>query len=229
VGPNLNNGVATLSVRLPEEAVLGNKLEFLATVTDPYRAQPFENRFVVLVKPDAILGGGGGTRRKPPGKDEGKDREQTAGITLPNIIEVTEEQWPTHDFDRFTALKIKDAGDGEQDGSDEQDVTRYDFFINVDNLYLKTEMKSAKADVPLQKARFMYGMVLVGLGMLQQDIADQSGKNDEAEENDGRGNIEERVERVTKALAPIMLPMIDSLGALDVAEVESSSSSGEST
>ncbi len=148
---------------------------------------------------------------------------------MPNIIEVTEEQWPTHEFDRFTALKIKDAGDGEQDESGEQSVTRYDFFINVDNLYLKTEMKSTKADVSLLKARFMYGMVLVGLGMLQQDIADQSGRSDEAEENDGCGNIEERVEGVTKALAPIMLPMIDSLGALDVAEVESSSSSGEST
>jgi hypothetical protein len=229
-GPNLNNGVATLSVRLPEESAVGSRLEFLATVTDPYRAQPFENRFLVLVKPDAILGGGGGgTRRNPPSKDEGKDREQTAGITLPNIIEVTEEHWPTHEFDRLTALKIKDAGDGDQDGGDEQNVTRYDFFINVDNLYLKAEMKSTKADVPLLKARFMYGMVLVGLGMLQQDIADQSGKNDESDENNGCGNIEERVERVTKALAPIMLPMIDSLGALDVAEVESSSSSGEAT
>ena len=57
-------------------------------------------------------------------------------------------------------------------------MTRYDFFINVDNLYLKTEMKSARVDIPLLKARFIYGMVLVGLGMLQQDTADQSNKND---------------------------------------------------
>jgi hypothetical protein len=74
--------------------------------------------------------------------------------------------------------------------------------------------------------------VLVGLGLLQQDIADQSNKTDESEsdeDNDGCGNVEERVERVTRALAPIMLPMIDSLGALDVPEVEATTASGEST
>jgi hypothetical protein len=230
-GPNLHNGIATLSVRLPEDAEVGSSVEFLATVTDPYRAQPFKNCFRVLVKPEAPPSGGEGIRRKPPSTDDGKGREQPAGITLPKIIEVTEEEWPTHEFDKLTALKIKDAGAGEQDGADEPNVTRYDFFINVDNLYLKTEMKSQKADASLLKARFMYGMVLVGLGMLQQDMTDQSNKNDDAnsDEDEGCGNVEERVQRVTRALAPIILPMIDSLGALDVAEVEANSSSGDST
>ena len=47
-GPNLHNGIATLSVRLPEDAQIGGKVEFLAAVTDPYRDQPFENCFRVL-------------------------------------------------------------------------------------------------------------------------------------------------------------------------------------
>src|SRR5690606_8907343 len=90
-----------------------------------------------------------GSRRKPPGDEDGKGRELPAGIVLPNIIEVPEDQWGSHGFNRFTALTIKDAGDTEQNGSNEDSVTRYDFFVNVDNLYLKTEIKSAKADVPL--------------------------------------------------------------------------------
>ena len=112
---------------------------------------------------------------------------------LPNIVEVTEESWATHKFDRFTALKIKDAGDGEHNGVDKQTVSQYDFFINVDNLYLKIEMKSAKSDASLLKARFMYGMVLVGLGLLQQDVAAQSKKTkrpEADEDEDGAGALE---------------------------------------
>jgi hypothetical protein len=230
-GPNLNNGIATLSVRLPDDAQVGGKIEFVATVTDPYREQPFENRFIVLVKPEVTPSGGEGGRQKPPSTEDGKGREQPAGITLPHIIEVTEAEWPAHGFDKFTALRIKDAG-GSQDNGDEKNVTRYDFFINVDNLFLKTEMKAPKADVSLLKARFTYGMVLTGLGLLQQDIENQSKKEGESERNqddDGGEDIEQRVEQVTKALAPIMLPMIDSLGALDVEEVAASTASGEST
>lgn len=232
VGPNLNNGIATLSVRLPEEAQIGSTLEFLATVTDPYRPQPFDNRFRVVVKPEAPPSGRDSTRRKPPSNEKGKGREQPAGIMLPNIIEVHEAEWPIHEFDKLTALKIKDAGDGEHEGSDDENVTRYDFFINVDNLYLKTEMKAARADIPLLKAQFTYGMVLVGLGMLQQEMTDQSKQRDanaDDDDNGAYGNIEKRVEQVTRALAPIILPMIESLGALDVATVEEATASGEAT
>lgn len=228
-GPNLNNGIATLSVRLPEDANVGSRLEFLASVSDPYREQPFENRFFVLVKPEAQPSGNGGGRRNPPSSDDGKGREQPAGISLPHIIPVTEDEWPKYGFDKFTALKIKDAG-GDQDAPDEKNVTQYDFFINVDNLYLKTEMKSPKADVQLMKGRFTYGMVLVGLGLLQQDMESQAKKKVESEKDtDGAEDVEEQIERVTKALAPIMLPMIESLGALDVDEMEANTTSGEAT
>jgi hypothetical protein len=229
-GPNLNNGIATLSVRLPDDAQVGGKIEFVATVTDPYREQPFENRFIVLMKPDATPGGNEGGRRKPPSDEDGKGREQPAGITLPHIIEVTEEEWPAHGFDKYTALRIKDAGGSQENGA-EENVTRYDFFINVDNLFLKTEMKAPKADVALLKARFTYGMVLTGLGLLQQDMEKHPKKNGEAEgeDDDAVEDIETRVDQVTKALAPIMLPMIDSLGALEVDEVAVGTASGEAT
>ena len=231
-GPNLHNGIATLSVKLPEDALVGTKLEFSATITDPYRDQPFENRFIVLVKPDAEKGGGGGTRRNPPGKKDGKGREQPSGIALPNIIEVTEEEWPNHGFDRSTALMIKDAGDGDQNGASEQNVTRYDFFINIDNVHLKTEMKSLKSDAALMKARFTYGLVLVGLGLLQQEMIDQDQNSGASQDEEGNGStedVETRVGRVSSALAPIILPMIESLGSLDLDSTEGTGGSGEAT
>lgn len=233
-GPNLTNGIATLSVKLPEDAEVGSRVEFVSIVTDEYREQPFENRFVVVVKPEAVVGTGGGQRRKPPSNDDGKGRELPGGIALPNIIPVTEDEWPNHEgFDRFTALRIKDAGDIDQNGSGQDSVTRYDFYINVDNLYLKTEMKAAKSDVPLLRARFTYGMVLVGLGLLQEDMMAGT-ENDGEDDSDGAAEgeshgIEERVEQVTRALAPILLPMIDSLGAIDAEEPSATLVSGEAT
>lgn len=241
-GPNLTNGIATLSIKLPDDVEVGSSVEFLGLVNDEYRDQPFENRFIVHVKTEANTGGSGGSRRRPPSGSDGKGRDQPAGISLPNIIEVTEDEWASHGFDRSTAIKIKDAGDGAQGGADDDSVTRYDFFVNVDNLYLKTELKSAKSDdVSLLRARFTYGMVLVGLGLLQDEIAksqNRTGGEDDADErgaSEGHGEdngidgIEARVEKVTRALAPIILPMIESLGTIDEVEAEAVSPSGEAT
>jgi hypothetical protein len=232
-GPNLTSGVATLSVQLPEESTIGEQVNFLSVVTDEYREHPFENLFTVLVKPEAAPTGGRGSRRKPPSDNDGIGREQPAGIVLPRIIEVRENEWATHSFDKMTALKIKDAGDCDQGATSDDTVTRYDFFINIDNLYLKAEMKSAKANVPLLKSRFTYAMVLVGLGLLQQEITKAAIQDSDCEietnEECSSDGIEELVEQVTRALAPIVLPMIESLGSIEVLESDFGTASGEAT
>jgi hypothetical protein len=234
-GPNLNNGIATLSVKLPDSVEVDARLEFSSVLTDVYRELPFENNFSVTVKPPSSPSGGPGTRRNPPNGDDGKGREQPGGIMLPKIIEVTESDWEKHGFDKHTSLKIKDAGGDTDTGNvDGNEVNRYDFYINPDNIYLKTEMKSAKADAQLLKARFTYGMVLVGLGLLQQELTSnlQSGpaKEEQEEREDHHGlGIEDKVESVTRALAPIILPMIESLGSIELSDEVSSVSSGEST
>ena len=225
-GPNLHNGVAALSVKLPDNANVGDRITFDAVVTDPYNGRDFENRFTVLVKEEAEPSGGGGGRRNPPSRKDGKGGEQQAGILLPTIIEVFEDQWPTHEFDKFTAIKIKDSGSSDEQGNGDA-PTQYDFFINIDNVYLKSEMKPTKSDVFLQKARFTYGMVLVGLGLLQQHAESSKQRDSESNGDENEVNIEERVALTTRALAPIILPMIDALGALDPAEVEAATASGE--
>lgn len=233
VGPNLANGIATLSVRLPEEATIGSKIQFVCEVSDEHRERPFENSFNVLVKSESTPSGSGGNRRKPPSNDDGEEREQLTGISLPNIIEVHEEEWSLYNFDKTTALRIKDAGEADQNDTSELTTTRYDFFINVDNLFLKTEIKSTKSDAPLLRARFTYGMVLIGLGLLQQELTDEAAQNenlDDGDSDDDKPNgIEDKVEQVSKALAPIMLPMIESLGSIDLAESDAAPASGDAT
>jgi hypothetical protein len=192
VGPNLQNGIGTLSVQLPTNCIVGDQVRYLAVVTDPSRLDPFENRFVIKVRPAAHTNGGPGPRRKPPAGEEGDDREVPGGITMPNIIEVPEKDWDKQSphFDKHTALRIKNAGETDEATGEAKPV--YDFYINVDNLYLKTEMKQAKGAEPnMLKARFTYGMVLLGLALVQQDEVEKAKKpktnGDEEPQEDEEG------------------------------------------
>lgn len=251
VGPNLQNGIGTLSVRLPTDCQVGATLRFVAVVTDPSRIEPFENRFTVKVKPAAQSAGSAGGRRKPPDGEPGDDREVPAGITLPKIIPVYESRdsdpekggesenrsiWTDHTphFDKYTALRIRHAGDDGPENGDAKAI--YDFYVNMDNIYLKNEMKLGRRDPQVTRARFTYGLVLLGLALLQENESPRAKtnktdaeENDEQDEDDGEPTIERQVDQFTQAVAPVLLPMIELLGALDEEPAPAVAGSGEDT
>ncbi len=231
---NLQNGLATLSAKLPQACAVGDELSFVATVTDCSRTEPFENEFLMRVKEEAAATGGKGKRHKPPGKEQGQGREAPAGIALPKIIEVPERDWKnyTPPFDQYTALRIRDAGqaDTPSTGENGSGPGVYDFYVNADNVFLKSELKIGGEGVQLKRARFINGLVLVGLALLH----DEYRKKDLPQEEDDRGdaqeeesNIEDRVEMFTRAVAPVLLPMIESLAALEIEDAASIDASGD--
>jgi hypothetical protein len=231
---NLQNGLATLSVRLPEGSRAGDQLSFVANVTDRSRIEPFENRFSVSVKQAATGRGQGGTRRKPPGQSKGDEREVASGIALPKIVEVTRSEWKQHspEFDQFTALRIRHAGTTGEDVKEEGVQTSvYDFLVNVDNIYFRNELKSSGEDLELKKAQFVNSLVLLGLAILHDaEQRKQRLTETESEQRDGEienGNVEDRVEEFTRAVAPVLLPVIESLGTLDLEHVTAGDASGE--
>lgn len=223
---NLHNGAATLTLQLPSSCAVGDKLRFTATVTDTTRIESFENRFRLTVKPPAKPTKGGKTKkRKPPTDKPGDQRDLPSGIQLPKIIkvyqdpEMGEKGWEdiSPHFDSKSALRVIYAGPASDDSSTEDGKDIYDFFVNVDNLYLKAEMKPATADPELTEARFVYGMVLLGLGLLHQDAQLQGEEPDqEYDQLWLRPGVEQMVEEFTKAAAPVLLPMIDYLGDLEL-------------
>ena len=227
----LNEGIAALNLQLPSDAALGDELRFIANVTDHSRIDPFENVFELKVKDarQTTSGGTGGTR-KPPTKDEGDDREIPLGIQLPNITRVYEQAtagrkcWLDLDpvFDKYSALRIRYAGSSDDSAEGNGNTDVYDFFVNVDNLFLKTEMKSSGREAEVEEARFIYGMVLIGLALLHQDAnAKKVVEEVLADTFEGRASeatIEEKVEEFSKAVAPVLLPMIDYLGEIDLEE-----------
>jgi hypothetical protein len=239
VGPSLQNGIATLTVHLPPNCVVGDCLNLEATVTDPTLLDPYRNLFSIRVKPEAAPSNGQpGKRRPPPNGEEGKDRELPSGISLPNIVPVEESDWGNHTppFDKNTALRImisaaqNEPVQTQNADADAQDI--YDFLINMDNVFLKSELKITSEESEVIRARWKYGQVLVGLALLHDEAqAKRTLESEELETTDERNGdtVEAMIERLTKALAPVLLPMINSLGSLDVEGVQAMSASGEDT
>ncbi len=214
---NLHNGIATLSAKLPDNCLVGDQLTFIATVTDSTQIFPFLNRFKVKIREAAEITGGNGERIKNPTEKEGKDREAPSGIALPDIKPVYEAEWNKQDppFDKYTALRIRNSGH-----SDETEADSYDFKINMDNIFLNNELKLSPKDASIIKARFKYGLVLLGLALIHDDSKKNKSSSVDMENDieETEDNIEDMVEQVSKAFAPILLPMIESLGCMDFGE-----------
>jgi hypothetical protein len=147
--------------------------------------------------------GGGGGRSVPPGNKRYKNAIMPSGIALPNVTEVKREDWEEYGFVKESALKV--LGDGEGG---------YDFYINMDNIHLQTEMKPVDRDeakVNLLKARYKYSMVLVGLSVLgyYKNRSDNESINSE----DIGTTPEYQAGIVAEIVSPILLPMIDKMGS----------------
>jgi len=222
---NLSNGLATLSIHLPPDSTEDEFLLYEVQVTDSSQLSPFVNQIQLEVKAPALPDGTSGKRKKPPVDEEGSDREIPGGITIPEVISVKEEVWESEDppFDKYTALRIKhvetrDTGDGK--GTTKE---IYDFFINVDNFYLKHEIKRSIDDADLTLKKFETGMVLIGMGLIQEDLRIKKTGQLKSENTNGnieQIDIEDQVDLVTRSVAPMILPMIEYLGNLSPEEQE---------
>lgn len=198
---NLWNGRATLTVKLPEKIRLDDILIFRSNVEDTSRVEPFKDEFYVKVEKEEDKRDGGRGKRKPPStKNKGEEIEKNAFLELPNVIEVKRKDWeaPHLNFNKESALKVIDSGEN-----------GYDFYINMDNISLLTEMKSNYLiNEKLLNARYKYGMVLIGIALLN----DSESKKENDLENNGKESIFDKIQYVTKVISPILLPMITSLG-----------------
>jgi hypothetical protein len=203
-------GVATLTLELPYGAHSGKDFHFEMQVTDPSRVEPFTNRFVLKVRPPAPKGPGGkGGRRTATSGMGGKGGP--GGLSLPNIAEIREPDWAEHGFDELSALGIKHAGAGDGEATDV-----YDFFVNVDNKYLRLIEKESREEPKLIKARFVYALVLIGMALIQDDRSKPADAAEDGDESEEGPSVEQVVASTTRALAPVLLPMIETIGSLSI-------------
>ena len=213
VGPKLQNGTASLSVSLPDDAKIGDVVTYTCRVTDDTLVQDFVNTFRVTVLPAAKGSSNGSTTKT---SHQNKNKEIPAGISLPKVTWVHEPDWHQYEFDKYSALKVVVYSDHLKK---EQDV--YDFYVNADNFYLKTEQKSAPDFTEVLKEKFGIALSVLGLALLH-DASNK--KKDEKDQTTGGEsvpgerdeNIEDTILVFTRAVAPVLLPMIAGLNELEV-------------
>ena len=210
---NLVDGTANLTVTLPDEVRVGDRLEYTAQVDDNNRALPFSNQFTVrVVQPRKQTGGGGGGRTAGQG-GSGTGKELPTHLAFPNVIPVYRRDWGSHDFDGFSTLKVIDEGEDIQNGSS---TGRYTFYINMDNQHLLTELKQRKGDVQLVRKHWEWGLVLIGLGLIRHHTSQPDGSDP-----DHPGTpLREFVDYCTRALSPIIVPLVESIASIEPDQTE---------
>ena len=223
----LEDGSAHLNMALPRETEVGDQIVLQATVRDPAIIEPLVSmiQLTVAEKQEHVPP----SARTPTPKHSGSGVNDSSqqGIKLPTPIPVHEndENWKRHHFTLDTSCHVE--SDPVEVGG--KTVVDHIFFINVDNTSLKTEMKYSNQNARLLEAKFKYANVLLGLAMLyglKGDSHPSTNGDDSAEENE-KEPVQDTIRRVSSALAPVLLPMIDQLSGLTEEQLEEFSTTGE--
>ena len=193
-------GIWTLNLNLPSSSSISTEYEVKVVVSDPSSNNPLEEIFFVKVVPNIKTKGNPvkGNRNGPRGRKNKGASKKTPNLQLPRIVEVAEEEWADHNFDKESGFLVKEAGNGS-----------HVYFVNVDNIYLKQEQKIAiNVDPSLLKYQFMLGLSLLGMGL----VLDYEAKRDTYEED-----IEQLSRKASNWFSPVALATIRGLGSLDTA------------
>lgn len=230
---NLHDGRATLSLRFPEGCVVGQVFEYEARVVDDGMVEPFVNKFALTVGPAQSAVGGTSEGAKPPANKKGHERETPTGLSIPEVHEVTESGWEHRKpkFDQFSALQIVQEEAADETTINEDGAAVYSFWVNVDNIHFKRECKLSKEDPKILKARWKYGLALIGMALIQADTKvqkpqDDTEVEDKCDEEEGL-TLEKRVFDTTAAVAPVLLPIVETLGSLTQEQVSTGSQIGD--
>ncbi len=185
----------------------GDSFDFAVAIADESRVDRLENSVKVnIIEPITGGGGGGGNR----------ERGGAEAVASPNIYEVYENEWESHamgPFDSKTAVRIA------VDSSNASAGKSWDFFVNVDNEYIHHH--SRRKNQPLAAARkaFSTATVFLALAIIRGELSGgnvnvEDGQTDESLTE----NLPSTVDRLTRFIAPVLLPVIDSLAIGDTGE-----------
>lgn len=214
-GFNLVNGMLTVSFFMPDEAKVGDRLRINIKIVDDTTIQDFDNPFEIIVTEKEIYSNGkSGSRRKNTTPTPNGDESTDDGIALPNPKMVKKEEWTNYplNMNENSALVVIENGVlGDENHS-------YDYYLNRDNKYLLAELKGKNSeDEILLIAKYKYAMTIIGMSIVN-DYQNHKEMNGEDEEE--TAGLDELTSKITTIISPVILPMIQSLGALELDEVQ---------
>ena len=203
---DINDGVATLKIRLPDDIEAGETVSICVEVSDVNRIEPFINiaELDVIPRQDKPSTPKSGLATKD-GNAQGKGNRNLSNINMPSVQWVKEDEWKdktaTENFDKTSAVAItaRPYDQGRQ---------LYDFFLNEDNIFLKNELRKSNNTADVIKEQYRIGMVLVGMALIKNY----------GDEKDGV-DLEETVAETTKALAMMIIPIIRDISDIEIDDV----------
>jgi len=200
---NLWNGRLIARFRLPKGTKPGQLLPVQVTVTDvECHTHPFICNFTLLAEKAAEPVHTGGASEGGSHGPQGPGRQTAPRLGMPKIIEKRKDEWVdlSPPFTEFEALRVLNDGQG-----------GYDFYLNIDNAFLLTEISRSRDDEkPLVKYWFKYGLVLCALGMLQQ-FKNGHSKEHESEDNEESTKSSDALTLVNQAsagLSRVIVPIV---------------------
>ena len=208
---NLNgprSGLVNLELGVPPGLTPGDVFEMRVQVTDTSRIAPFENLAELRVARKQASQKGSGSRGVHANKAGPKKGSAPITLKIPEIHKVHRAEWKAgdRDFDELTAVEA--IGNGMSDTGQFQ----YDFYVNVDNVFLRSAQKKSRMDPRVLEAQFVYSLVLFSMGILSGD------KLLPIDHRPDDGGQERLVASVSRMLAPLVLPTLEVIGGMEEVE-----------
>jgi hypothetical protein len=230
-GPNLVDGRANLTLDLPPGAKTGDVLHLELVVKDPATGSEFVNVAKIAVLAAVDMTSGSNKKKKPPAKETGEQQDGQSGLALPKTfwIKAEDVRWKNYFTDLDDCLSVIDDGDYDEKGKGEPLLK---FYFNESNKSFQTELKLTKGAASIVQKQFEIGVLLVGMAMLHDNKTKKPAKaSDDEEKNEGKKKEDDQVfkqiAQVSRAIAPIILPMIQTLGELADDDVDLSDLIGQ--
>lgn len=202
---HLWNGRYETRFRVPWDAEVGTLIPFTVTVSDVYHINPFVCQFTLRADPEVADNPPEGSEEKPKAPN---GRPPRTVFAEPNLCEVRKEEWEeyTPAFTLYESIRILRDGQG-----------GYDYYLNLDNFFLKHQVANAKEDdKPLVRYWFTWGLVLASFGMLKEaerrmkDTVASNGEEDPENEGGGEDDLK-RINHACNGLAQVIIPIIRTL------------------
>jgi hypothetical protein len=194
------NGRATLRLRFPDSVQVGENLTFRVRIHDQSHEFAPEDFSIEVLSPQKPHESGERSRVKPPGPEGGEDSETPDEVAPPELIPIYKSDWNDPQWQEpwteFCALRAMASGEG-----------GYDIYLNMDNLFLKNQIKRRKRRIPEElQYQWESAMTLITMAVLSKD--NRIGiKIDDSQENGIRSELILR--QVSKSLAPVIIPLMN--------------------
>ena len=212
----LKNGDFLLSLKIPQDIRVGNKLRAEFSFSDSNTKKPFNLSSEINIVEASDKTDHEKNDKKNKKKDKGNKKNPT-GFTLPEARWIERKDWQKYKFNDYSALHAEFNGINKLGGKEVED---WEFYINKDNIHLLNELKiSNKLDPKIIQERYRLALVFMSLSIIEFK---QKLEKEQKIEID-RTKVSDEIRDLTSSISSVILPIVEHLGGIteDIYDVES--------